>query len=128
MDLMESRRRLMTVMAGGLLKKVGTHTLQSDYSSGNGTGLIPIIMDDNMISADAIVYVLVFNGNTFISSYKVDCIVFGSTASTAADLASTLSNTPGYCFRNNYAQLSNGVAATLRASAGTVVDVYRMDH
>lgn len=111
-------------MAGGLLKKVGTHTLQEAFSSGNGSDLVPIIMDDSMLSSDAITYVLVFNGNTFNSSYKVDCMVFGSPATTVSGLSTIY----GYCFRNGYANLANGIAVTVRASAGTQIDVYRMDH
>lgn len=123
MDMMNLRRGLMMQMAGSeFMKKVGTHVLQNDFSSGNGTDLVQIVMNDSYLSSKALVYVLRFSNNTYTSNYKVNEIVFGSSSTTV----SGLSLAPGYCFRGDHS-ISNGVGSTIRASAGTVVDIYRAD-
>jgi len=101
--------------------KVCTYTLAEAWEK-SATAMAQTVLD-GYLNANAVVYVLVFNGNTNTSGYRVDTIVILSNATEVSGLASAY----GYVWKNYYASISN-LGSNCRATQGTTVDVYRLLH
>ena len=103
-------------------EKVRTYTLEEAWEK-SATAMAQTVLD-GYLDANAVVYVLVFNGNTNTSGYRVDAIIIISNATTVSDLAS---NASGTAWKNYYASMGT-IGSNCRASQGTTVDVYRLLH
>lgn len=103
--------------------KVGTYTVSESWESGQtGMTMMQTALAD-YLDANAVVYVLVINGNTNTSSYRVDAIIAVSNATTTSGLSSA----SGAVWKNYYASTGT-LGSTCRASQGTTIDIYRMVH
>ena len=109
--------------SSSIFEKVGTYTLAEEWGSGSTGQTACETLLANYYNANAMNYVMVFKNNTSTSSYAVDEIVIGKAAS-----SSDLSSIPCFIYRNGFAGFATGLSAGIRASAGTVVDIYRALH
>lgn len=120
-------------MATRPMKLIATYTIQDGWtndSNGNSSIAWETIMkpaiegDTENINGQANIYIGIAENNTDTSSYKFDCMLYEGVTSTG-DLA------PSSYFvtiRANRLNVSRGavLSRSLRASAGTVVKIYRV--
>lgn len=104
--------------------KVGTFTVVESWEYNQSGITMCQAALDGYLSSNSIVYLLVFNNNTITSSYRADAIICVSTATTVSGLSSAM----GVIWRDYYASPVNGLGSSCKASAGTVIDIYRADH
>lgn len=101
--------------------KVRTYTLEEAWEK-SATAMAQTVLD-GYLDANAVVYVLVFNGNTNTSGYRVDAIIVVSNATTTSGLSSA----SGAVWKSYYSSIGT-LGSNCRASQGTTVDVYRLLH
>lgn len=103
--------------------KVGTYTVAESWESNQtGATMIQAALAD-YLDGNAVVYVLIFNGNTNTSSYRVDAIIVITNATTTSGLSSA----SGSVWKNYYASIGN-LGGSARATQGTTIDIYRLLH
>ena len=97
--------------------KIATYTVEESWENDKTA----LWMVNNILSGydhtNVIAYLLVFNNNTSISSYRID----------AAICSNDPTNGLGFAFRNYYAS-TVALNSSCKATAGTTIDIYRALH
>lgn len=112
----------MSVAISYLFNKIGTYTVQESWETGYTALTACQAILDGYLDSNASGYALVFNNNTVSSAYKVDLIILFTDATSVADLQ----NSKSILRTNNYARISDGVTSSIKASQGSIVDIYKL--
>lgn len=115
MDLMQIRRGLMSMASSqNLLWK--SMTLSEDYTTNNTNNLASFLGVSDQTDLGDYYYFAVFTNNS-ASQYAVDFVWWSN------DSGGTLKTSSG---RDDLSSVSSSLGRTLNASAGTVINVYKL--